>query len=38
MTYFETQAVKKKRPFRYDTRLNDNAEARKIIEEAWMAD
>ena len=38
MTYCGTQEVKQKRPFRYDRRLNDNAEARKIIEEAWKAD
>ena len=35
MTYLESHKIKKKRPFRYDRRLNDNEEAREIIEMAW---
>lgn len=38
MTYLETHLPKIRRPFRYDRRLNDNPEARKIIEEAWGSD
>lgn len=35
MTYLDVQKVKKRRPFRYDRRLNEDEEARKIIEAAW---
>ena len=35
MTYLESHKIKKRRPFRYDRRLNDNEEAREIIEMAW---
>ncbi|KAG2275287.1 hypothetical protein Bca52824_057842 [Brassica carinata] len=37
MTYCGMQEVKQKRPFRYDRRLNVNAEARKIIEEVKIS-
>ncbi|XP_056864290.1 uncharacterized protein LOC130511362 [Raphanus sativus] len=36
LTYLDAKKVKKRRPFRYDRRLNDNEDARKIIEEAWQ--
>lgn len=35
ITYLDSKKVKKRKPFRYDRRLNENEEARKIIEEAW---
>lgn len=35
MTYLDAQIVKKPRPFRYDRRLNEDEEARRIIEAAW---
>lgn len=35
MTYLDVQKVKKRRPFRYDRRLKEDEEARKIVEAAW---
>lgn len=35
ITYLESHKVKKRKPFRYDRRLNENQEARRIIEAAW---
>lgn len=34
LTYLDTTKTKQRRPFRYDRRLNDNVEARQVIEEA----
>lgn len=35
-TYLESHKVKKRTPFRYDRRLNEIEEARRIIESAWQ--
>ncbi|WZY87458.1 hypothetical protein YC2023_044193 [Brassica napus] len=38
ITYLDTSKVKRKRLFRYDRGINEDPEARQVIEEAWKKD